>query len=186
MLKSALAVSQTKESYVMASLQVLAGSIFLALMSQLSCNLPFTPVPMSLQTLAIFILGMTLGSKKAPLAVMAYLIEGTMGLPVFAGGAIKPLWFILPTAGYLVGFVFSSYLMGKIYESNRSSMINTLLACLVSEIVLMGLGMLWLSTMVGLQQAFWMGVFPFLMGSLIKMTIATWLTKPLLWLKSFC
>ena len=69
----------------------LLGSIFLALMSQV-CPLPFTPIPFTLQTLALFLLSGILGSAHALRSVICYLVQGTVGLPVFAGGLANPLW----------------------------------------------------------------------------------------------
>ena len=97
----------------------LGGSLFLALMAQIAVPLPFTPVPLTLQTLAVFLLGGILGPKRALFALVAYLVEGTSGLPVFTGGAIRPLWFLGLHAGYLFAFPLAAYAVGMLTEKNR-------------------------------------------------------------------
>jgi biotin transport system substrate-specific component len=72
------------------------GSCFLALMSQVAFPIVGTPVPVTLQTLAVFLLGGILGSRRAAYSVIGYLIQGSLGLPVFAGGVSNPLWILSP------------------------------------------------------------------------------------------
>jgi len=86
-----------------------AGSILLAFLSQFSIPLPFTPVPVTLQTLGVFLLAGLLGPTKGFWSVLFYLVEGSIGLPVFAGGLAKPLWFISSTAGFLFAFLPATF-----------------------------------------------------------------------------
>jgi biotin transport system substrate-specific component len=166
------------------TLQVLFGSIFLAIMAQIAIPLPFTPVPMSLQTLAIAILAITLGPKKAPLAVLAYLAQATVGLPVLAAGTVNSLWIIGPLAGYLLGFVASAFVVAKLLSTTKqSSFYKNWLILSLNEITILALGSLWLSYFVGFQNAITMGILPFIPCALIKITIAASSIKPINWLK---
>src|SRR4051812_45046818 len=83
----------------------LAGSCFLALLSQVAIPLPFTPIPVTLQTLGVFLLGGILGGRRAVYSVVGYLVQGCCGLPVFAGGVSNPLWISSLQAGFLVAFI---------------------------------------------------------------------------------
>lgn len=164
-------------------LQVLLGSVFLAIMAQIAIPLPFTPVPMSLQTLGIALLAVTLGPRKAPLAVLTYLAQASIGLPVLAAGKVNPLWIIGPNAGYLLGFVVSSYVVGKLFSiSNRSSFYKNWLVLSLNEITILTLGALWLASFVGFQNAITMGILPFIPCGIIKITLAASSVKPIQWM----
>lgn len=92
---------------------ILFGSLFLALFSQLAIPLWFSPVPLTMQTFAVLLLGALLGSKRGPLAVALFLAEGACGLPFFAGGTAGISG---ATAGYLIGFVLCAFLVGFLLE----------------------------------------------------------------------
>lgn len=98
-----------RDSLVSKAVLVLAGSAFIAVAAQIS--VPMFPVPMTLQTLAILMVGLTMGSRLGALTVLAYLAEGAMGLPVFAEGK-STLALIGPSAGFLVGFVAMAFIAG--------------------------------------------------------------------------
>jgi biotin transport system substrate-specific component len=150
------------------------GAALLTLLSQVSLPLPFTPIPLTLQTLAVFLLGGLLGRRLAAYSVLAYLMEGSLCLPVFAGGAVQPLWFLGPKAGFLLSFLPAAYLIGAVVENRPSlSLFSIMLSMAAGQCVISGIGMLWLSFYVGLPQAFWLGVFPFLSGAAIKIGIAS-------------
>lgn len=163
-------LSQTKKAHFAKTLGLsIAGSLFLALASQVAIFLPFTLVPVTMQTLAVFLLGGTLGSRIGSLSVIAYLVEGTCGFPVFAGGAINPLWFLGAKAGYLVGFVLAAYLVGKITEQkSKLSFFQTLGTVVLAEAVILTSGCLWLSLFVGFPQSIYAGMLPFLPGACYK------------------
>lgn len=142
------------------ALQVLAGSALLALCAQIS--IPLQPVPMSLQTLGVFVLSLTLGGKKASLALFLYLFEATIGLPVLAGGAINPLWILGPKAGYLLSFPLAAYVIGTLAKRNKDSSLWQLFSISSGIVIIYTFGMLALSRFVGLKQSFFLGVLPFL------------------------
>lgn len=167
------------ERWVIPAVQVISGSILLALVAQLSIPLPFTPVPISLQTFAIFLLALTLGSKKGTASVIAYLVQGTLGLPVFAGGLANTAWLMGPRAGYLIGFVLAAWIVGKLVENKpERSLLYTLGALLVGELAILVPGALWLAAFVGYGNAFALGVAPFLIGDMIKLVAAAFAFKP--------
>lgn len=159
-------------------LLVLSGSLFLGLLSQ--AVIPLQPVPITLQTLGVLLVGAVLGSRLGALAVLAYLLEGLV-LPVFAGGAT---WFhprIAFTAGYLLAFPLAAYVVGYLverYGTDRSPL-KTFLAMLLASLLIYAVGVTWLgfalsgagrySGVWGLLQA---GMLPFLLGDLIKAAIA--------------
>ncbi len=151
----------------------LGGSCFLAVLSQLAIPLPFTPVPLTLQTLAIFLLSGILGSRRAVYGVLAYLVYGGCGLPVLAGGASNPLWFVEPKAGFLFSFIVAAFVIGKLLEKrSRTNLLYVLFALMLGQLIISGIGMLWLSLYVGLNKAFYFGVAPFLSGAAIKILAA--------------
>ena len=92
-------------------------SLVIALGAQIAIPLPFTPVPVTLQTLAVLLAGCTLGKGRGALAVIVYIVEGCAGLPVFSGGTGGIVHLLGPTGGYLVGFVAAAYLVGLLAET---------------------------------------------------------------------
>ena len=151
-----------------------AGSCFLALMSQLAFPLIGTPVPMTLQTLGVFILGGVLGSRRAVYSVIGYLIQGCLGLPVFAGGVSNPLWIVSPQAGFLISFVIAAYVIGKVIERKpKAHILDVAGALILGQIAIFGVGMVWLSFYVGVSKSFFIGVAPFLSGAALKIIMGS-------------
>ncbi|MDR3623654.1 MAG: biotin transporter BioY [Chlamydiales bacterium] len=147
-------------------LQILGASLLLALCSQIKVPLYFSPVPLSGQTLGVMLIGATLGSRKGVLSVLAYLAEGSFGLPVFGSGSLGLLG---PTGGYFLGFILQAYLVGWFTERQVSLQSTKTMTVLLSSCALqLGLGVLWLSFFVGFKLAMIMGLCPFLPGEVIK------------------
>lgn len=155
---------------------VLGASLFLALLSQISIPLPGTPVPLTLQTLGVFLIGGSLGKKRALYAVLAYLIQGSLGLPVLAGGLANPLWLLDPKAGFLLSFLPAVWLIGCI---GKGSLIRRCCSLAIGQIVISSIGMFWLGGYVGLSKAFLFGIVPFLPGAGIKILAGALLLKSL-------
>ena len=162
---------------------VLAGSLLLTLSAKLS--IPFLPVPMTLQTLVVLCLGMLLGPRLGAAAVLAYLAQGAIGLPVFAGTPEKGIglaYMLQHTGGYLIGFVFAAYTVGKLAQRRWDrSILTTIAAMLIGNAVIYIFGLLWLGSLIGWDKpvlAF--GLTPFLLGDLAKVLIAATLL-PALW-----
>lgn len=156
----------------------LLGSIFLALMSQLAIYLPISPVPVTMQTLGVFLLGGLLGSKRGTLSVISYLAQGTAGLPVFAGGMANPLWFCDPKAGFLLSFIAASFLIGKMTELKpHAGLLYILLALTIGQMAIFIIGTSWLALFVGPTKAYLFGVIPFLCGAGCKILAGSFFLK---------
>lgn len=162
------------------ALQCITGSVFLGLMSQFSVQLPFTPVPITLQTFALFLLILAQGKKKASYSVILYLMQATLGLPVLNGGLVNPAWMLSPTAGYLIGFLGCTYVGGYMLERKRNPGFGwTLFSLACGQSVLFLMGTAYLSYFVGLNNAFTLGVAPFLLGAVLKLCSASCASKPI-------
>ena len=152
---------------------VLLGSILLAVSSKI--KIPFYPVPMTMQTLVVVLIGITFGWKIGVATVTLYLLEGIIGLPVFSGTPEKGvgiIYFTGPTMGYLLGFVVTVFLCGKFnYDKN---LLNNFLKLMLATSFIYLLGMVWLGTLIGWEKPiFKLGAQPFLFAELLKILIAT-------------
>lgn len=153
---------------------VIAGSLLVALLAQFAVPLPFSPVPVTGQTLAVLMVGMLLGSRRGSLALLTYLAEGAMGLPVLAGGAAGLARLTGPTGGYLIGFVAAAFLVGWLAERGWDRRPETtLLAMLLGNAVIYVCGLPWLAHFVGAERVWSLGLLPFLPGDLGKALLAT-------------
>ena len=151
----------------------LLGSILLAISSK--AKIPFYPVPMTMQTLVVLLIGISFGWKLGVATISLYLFEGIIGLPVFSGTPEKGMgivYFTGPTMGYLIGFVVAGFLAGKFNYENNYFMNFFKLVFATSFIY--ALGMLWLGTLIGWDKPiFKLGAQPFLLAELFKILIAT-------------
>lgn len=170
-MQSALAVHTLgrithRRTWISNTALVLTGALVIAALAQVRIPLPFTPVPLTLQTLAVLLIGAVLGSRRGAAAVLAYLAGGILGLPFFAGGQAALLG---PTGGYLLGFVLAAFIVGKLAERGLDRSIRTsLLPFLAGEFIILACGSLWLASFVGFSQAITLGVLPFLLGDALK------------------
>ena len=167
------------------SLIIILGSVLLAISAKI--KIPFYPVPMTMQTFVVVMLGITLGSKIATATVILYLFEGIIGLPVFSNSPEKGvglIYFTGPTMGYLIGFVFASYIAGKI--NLEKNYFNIIVKIIFSISLIYCLGMLWLGNLIGWDKpVFSLGAKPFLLAELLKVTILIISAKSLLKLRKF-
>lgn len=171
--RTLLQASLGAQSLLTQALVVLGGSALIGLGAQVS--VPMLPVPMTLQTLAVLMVGLTAGSRLGAAAVLAYLVEGAMGLPVFAGGGAGLAWLVGPTAGFLWGFVGMAFLAGWLVERGIArGLIGTFMAVVAVSALLYVPGVLWLDVATGLDLtgAAARGMVPFLLGDLVKAAIA--------------
>ncbi len=168
---------------------VLLGSLFVALTARVAIPLPFTPVPITGQTLGVLLVGAALGSRLGFFALLAYLAEGAMGLPVFAGGTGGAARILGPTGGYLLAFPLAAGLVGLLVErlGLDRSFLGTLLAMLAGNLLIYLLGLSWLGAWLmgagkfqGVGALLAMGMLPFLPGDLIKAVLAA-LLLPSAW-----
>jgi biotin transport system substrate-specific component len=169
-------------------LLVLGGSILIALFAQPEIKLPFSPVPITLQTLAVLLVGATMGSRLGFLAGVAYLLEGLV-LPVFAGGATWANPRIPFTAGFLISFPIAAALVGYLVERYAAdrSVLKTLAAMLAANILIYVIGLPVLGNALsgigkysGLSGLLAAGMTPFLIGDLVKAVVAA-LLLPAAW-----
>lgn len=153
--------------------EVLAMSAVIALGAQIQVPLPFTPVPMTGQTFGVLMAGILLGARGGALAVAAYLAEGLLGMPFFAGGAAGPLVLAGPSGGYLIGFLPAAWLAGMLAERGWDrTPLRAAAAMLIGSFAIFAFGLVGLARFVpasGLLQA---GLLPFLPGDLLKAGLA--------------
>lgn len=152
---------------------VFAASLLIALAAQVA--IPLQPVPMTLQPVAVLLVGAALGSSRGAAAAALYLLEGLSGMPVFAGGAAGPLVFLGPTAGYLLAFPAAAWIAGIASERGWARSMTTTVPPMVLAIAVIHLGgWSWLSIAMGLgaQKAFLVGVAPFWASDILKIAIA--------------
>lgn len=150
---------------------ILGGSAALAILSQIEVPLPFVPV--TLQTMGVVLIGFLYGARLGAATLLAYLAEGALGLPVFAGGGGGVGYMDGPTGGYLVGFVLSAWLVGFLSERFGARWWVALPAALAGGAVVYVPGLLWLGQFLPDWQAtLAAGLFPFVVGDLIKMALA--------------
>lgn len=151
---------------------IICGSLILGLSAQVKVYLPISPVPITGQTFAVLMLAALLGSRRGVLAIFAYLAEGALGLPVFAGG-IGLAALIGPTGGYLVGFIAVAYLVGRLAEMGWDRRVSTTIAAMLAgEVVLYTFGVCWLAIMTNIRTALTVGLYPFIVGDILKVILA--------------
>ena len=161
------------------------GSIFLAISSKV--KIPFYPVPMTMQTLLILIIGIGYGWKLGVATISLYLFEGMIGLPVFSGTPEKGIglvYFTGPTMGYLIGFLIATFLAG--YFKFEGNLLNSFIKLLISVSTIYILGVFWLGSLIGWDKPIiQLGVTPFLLAEMFKIVILTLLAKNILKLRKF-
>ncbi|GGE18642.1 biotin transporter BioY [Aureimonas endophytica] len=154
---------------------IAAGSLLLYASAKTA--VPFWPVKMSMQTLAVVLIGATYGSRLGVATLLAYLAEGALGLPVFQGTPERGIglaYMMGPTGGYLLGFVLAAALIGFVVERGYARSLPAIaLAALAAHAVIDGFGVAWLSVLFGFEKAVAVGLLPFLLGDLLKAALAT-------------
>ncbi|MCE0504713.1 biotin transporter BioY [Roseivivax sp. GX 12232] len=156
---------------------VILGTMFLALSSYI--EVPMVPVPVTMQTFAVALIGALYGWRLGGVTISAWLIEGALGLPVLAGGAAGAQHFVGPTGGYLFAFPIAGMIVGWLAERGWSGKRVGLafLGMLISNLVCLGLGAAWLAVLIGVEQAIMAGVVPFLLGAVLKSALGAMVLK---------
>lgn len=162
-----------KDMVIVAMFTALTG-----VLSQISFPLPFSPVPITLQTFAVYLTGAVLGSRKGTLALLVYTLIGLFGLPVFSQGKSGLPVLVGPTGGYIFGFILAAYLIGKIVErADNISFLRSFGAMIVGLLVIYTLGVTQLKFVLGLsiEESFAIGALPYLLFELVKVIIGAYL-----------
>ena len=166
-------------------LYILLGSTLLIVSAKI--KLPFYPVPMTMQTFVVILVGITFGWKIGVATISLYLFEGIIGLPVFAGTPEKGIgftYFVGPTMGYLVGFIFATFVAG--YLNFNTNILFVFLKLIFSVSIIYILGILWLGNLIGWGKPILeLGLKPFLFAELFKISLLTILSKKLITFRKF-
>lgn len=153
---------------------VLTGTLLLTLSAKV--QIPFYPVPMTMQTFVVLVLGIAYGWKMATMSVLFYLLMGAFGFPIFAGTPAKGIGFTYifgPTGGYLFGFLVASFACGLLAERGWGrNILSTFAAMLVGNLLIYACGVTWLALLIGWSNAMAWGVYPFLWSDLAKIVLA--------------
>jgi biotin transport system substrate-specific component len=158
---------------------IVIGSLLLAVSAQF--KIPLYPVPVTGQTLVVLLIGMIYGLRLGGVTIAAYLLQGAIGLPVFAGGAFGIATLLGPTGGYLGGFLIAAIVMGFLAERGMGrSIVSTIIAMMIGNAVIYVTGASWLASFIGVEKALTSGVLPFLYGDALKLAVATTL-MPVAW-----
>ena len=179
-------IKQNSQTRIIKSLLVIfLGSIVLAISAKV--KIPFYPVPMTMQTFVVLFLGISFGYKIGLATVVLYLLEGIIGIPVFSNSperGVGLVYFTGPTMGYLIGFLLACFLASYIKNDDNYFTILIKLTFSVSTIYI--LGILWLGIVIGWDKPILeLGVMPFLLAEIFKITLLTILSKKIFKLRKF-
>jgi biotin transport system substrate-specific component len=157
-------------------LLIVGASALIAIAAQVAIPLPFTPVPLTLQPLAVILIGVVLGSTRGAAAATLYLLEGASGLPVFAQGHGGFFWLLGATAGFLWSYPFAAWVAGYISERGwGSSLLRAVTGMLLALAVIYLGGWSWLATLTNARTAFATGVAPFVLADIVKVALGAML-----------
>jgi biotin transport system substrate-specific component len=164
-----------RSSIVTDVLLVLAGTAFVALAAQVSFQLPFTPVPITGQTFAVVLVGASLGALLALASLGLYVFVGAIGAPVYADGGRG--WDVLtgPTGGYIIGFVLAAVITGYLAQQRWDRRFSSAVAAMLTGNVLVyAVGLPWLAEKIdtGFEATLEAGLYPFVVGDLLKLYLA--------------
>lgn len=151
---------------------IMLGTLFLAAASWI--EVPMLPVPMTMQTFAVTLVGALYGWRLGAITVLAWLGQAMLGFPVLAGGAGGFVHFVGPTGGYLAGFVVAAFMAGLLAERGwTSNLLRGTLTMLLGNAIILALGFAWLAWLIGAADAVTYGLTPFLAGAALKSLLAS-------------
>lgn len=154
--------------------RIAAANVLLALCAQISIPLPWTPVPLTGQTFGVLLVAVLLGARRAAVTLALYLLEGAMGLPVFAPqGLPGAARLVGPTAGYLWSYPLAAFVTGWLAERATGSIARLAGSLAAGQSIILASGCAWLALLGGMgwRAAFFAGVAPFVLGELLKMAL---------------
>jgi biotin transport system substrate-specific component len=168
-----------RDGVLRAAVLMLAGTALLTLSAKV--QVPFWPVPMTMQTLVVLVMGASYGWRLGGATVLLYLAEGAVGLPVFAGTPERGLglaYMAGPTGGFLVGFLAAAMVTGYLAERGWDRPLWRVIALMaLGHVVIFAFGIAWLATLVGWGQAWTLGAMPFVWATVLKTALAAALLK---------
>ena len=160
-----------KSSLLARGLAIALGSAALALSAQMS--VPMYPVPMTMQTFAVLMIGALCGGRLAVEIVLAYLVEGAMGLPVFSSGTAGFAVLLGHTGGYLAGFLPAAALIGAWADRGwNNNSVKLAISLSLGHLLMFVTGVAWLASFTGLTAAVTLGFVPFMLGTVLKTALA--------------
>ncbi len=154
---------------------VVGASLFVALCAKVTLPLPFTPVPLTMENFGVLLVGLALGSRRGFAALLLFLMEGAMGMPVFAQAGIGGIAQIIgPTGGFLIAYPFVAWLAGWIMERGRKTFARAAVAALLAECVLFAGGIGWLFVLThSISMALRFGLYWFVFAEIIKVLMSS-------------
>lgn len=158
------------KTYAQEALIILGMSFLIALAAPISIPLPFTPVPIVLQNTLILSLSVLFGAKRTMLAVIGFLLQGALGLPVFATCVGGFSYLLSSNAGYLLGYIIAAGVVGFLSRSASKNHLFWILS--IGDGIIYLFGAIWLAAFIGWTQAMILGVLPFFCGDIIKRLLA--------------
>lgn len=160
------------ERIAIALFLALLGSLILAASARI--QVPFWPVPMTMQTLVVLVLAMLLGAGLGCGVIVLYIAEGMLGLPVFANTPERGVgiaYLLGPTGGYLFGFALAAYVAGWLAERGYTGVVRAIAVQALGTAIILACGWAWLGLQIGHEKAFAAGVLPFLVSSAVKIVL---------------
>jgi biotin transport system substrate-specific component len=164
-----------------AALLALVGSLLVAVSAQF--QVPMVPVPMTMQSFAVLVIGAAYGARLGAATLLLYMAEGALGLPVFAGMKGGAQHLVGPTGGYIVGFVLAAGVVGWFAERGWDrGVVRTAIAMLIGKVFIFVPGVLWLGAVIGMEKAVGAGLTPFIPGIFLKVALAVAVLPGAWWL----
>jgi len=153
-------------------LTIIGASLLIALAAQIAMPLPFTPVPLTMQPLAVLLVGVTLGSRRGAAAAALYLLEGVSGLPFFSQGHAGAIWLVAATAGYLWSYPLAAFVAGWFSERGwGSTTLRAIAGMLVALAIIYVGGFAWLAMLTSPRAALTLGIVPFVVADIVKVAL---------------
>jgi biotin transport system substrate-specific component len=168
-----------RDGVLRAAVLMLAGTALLTLSAKI--QVPFWPVPMTMQTLVVLVMGAAYGWRLGGATTLLYIAEGMFGLPVFANTPpqVASLAYLLgPTGGYLIGYVAAAVVMGFLAERGWDrSLVRVIVMMTIGHLIIFAFGLAWLAHLFGPAKAWIVGAAPFITGTVLKTALAAALMK---------